>query len=118
RLNKSGSHRNSLRRNLINDLLVHERINTTEAKAKAIRGDAERVITIAKRSKRIGSSMNQVQARRTIMRKLNNKVVVKKVMDEIAPRYENRPGGYTRMLKLGSRRGDAARMVILELVED
>tara|TARA_B100000945_G_C20424890_1_gene619941 strand:+ start:1248 stop:1628 length:381 start_codon:yes stop_codon:yes gene_type:complete len=118
RLNKSGSHRNSLRRNLINDLLVHERINTTEAKAKAIRGDAERVITIAKRSKRIGSSMHQVQARRTIMRKLNNKVVVKKVMDEIAPRYENRPGGYTRMLKLGSRRGDAARMVILELVED
>lgn len=118
RLNKSGSHRNSLRRNLINDLFVHERINTTEAKARAIRGDAERVISIAKRSHRIGDEISQVHARRTIMRRLNNKKVVDKVIEEIAPRYENRPGGYTRMIKVGARRGDAAPVVILELVED
>jgi large subunit ribosomal protein L17 len=103
---------------LINDLFIHERINTTEAKARAIRGDAERVISIAKRGQRIGDEMAQVHARRTIMRRLNNKRVVDKVVEEIAPRYEKRTGGYTRMLKVGSRRGDAARIVILELVED
>ena len=118
RLNRSVSHRKSLRRNLMNELFVHERINTTEAKARAIRGDAERVISIAKRGKRIGDEMAMVHARRTIMRRLNNKKVVEKVVEEIAPRFENRPGGYTRMLKVGARRGDAASVVILELVED
>lgn len=118
RLNKSGSHRKALRRNLINDLFTYERINTTEAKARAIRGEAERVISIAKRSRRIGDQIVQVHARRTIMRRLNNKKVVDKVVEEIAPRYENRAGGYTRMLKVGARRGDAARIVVLELVED
>ena len=118
RLNKSGSHRKALRRNLINDLFTYERINTTEAKARAIRGEAERVISIAKRSQRIGDQIAQVHARRIIMRRLNNKKVVDKVVQEIAPRYENRPGGYTRMLKVGARRGDAASVVILELVED
>ena len=118
RLNKSGSHRKALRRNLINDLFTYERINTTEAKARAIRGEAERVISIAKRSQRIGDQIVQVHARRTIMRRLNNKKVVDKVVEEIAPRYENRAGGYTRMLKIGARRGDAARIVVLELVED
>ena len=117
-LNRSVSHRKSLRRNLMNELFVHERINTTEAKARAIRGDAERVISIAKRGKRIGDEMAMVHARRTIMRRLNNKKVVEKVVEEIAPRFENRPGGYTRMLKVGARRGDAASVVILELVED
>jgi large subunit ribosomal protein L17 len=118
RLNKSGSHRKALRRNLINDLFTYERINTTEAKARAIRGEAERVISIAKRSQRIGDQIAQVHARRIIMRRLNNKKVVDKVVQEIAPRYENRAGGYTRMLKVGARRGDAARIVVLELVED
>ena len=118
RLNRSVSHRKSLRRNLMNELFIHERINTTEAKARAIRGDAERVISIAKRGKRIGDEMAMVHARRTIMRRLNNKKVVEKVVEEIAPRFENRPGGYTRMLKVGARRGDAASVVILELVED
>ena len=117
RLNKSGSHRNSLRRNLINDLFIHERINTTEAKARAIRGDAERVISIAKRCHRIGDEISQVHARRTIMRRLNNKKVVDKVVEEIAPRYENRAGGYTRLIKTGQRQGDAAQMTLLELVE-
>jgi large subunit ribosomal protein L17 len=118
RLNKSGSHRKALRRNLINDLFTYERINTTEAKARAIRGEAERVISIAKRSRRIGDQIVQVHARRIIMRRLNNKKVVDKIVQEIAPRYENRAGGYTRMLKVGARRGDAARIVVLELVED
>jgi large subunit ribosomal protein L17 len=118
RLNKSGSHRKALRRNLINDLFTYERINTTEAKARAIRGEAERVISIAKRSQRIGDQIAQVHARRIIMRRLNNKKVVDKVVQEIAPRYENRSGGYTRILKVGARRGDAARIVVLELVED
>ena len=118
RLNKSGSHRKALRRNLINDLFTYERINNTEAKARAIRGEAERVISIAKRSQRIGDQIAQVHARRIIMRRLNNKKVVDKVVQEIAPRYENRSGGYTRILKVGARRGDAARIVVLELVED
>ena len=118
RLNKSGSHRKALRRNLINDLFTYERINTTEAKARAIRGEAERVISIAKRSQRIGDQIAQVHARRIIMRRLNNKKVVDKVVQEIAPRYENRSGGYTRILKVGARHGDAARIVVLELVED
>jgi large subunit ribosomal protein L17 len=118
RLNKSGSHRKAMRRNLINDLFTYERINTTEAKARAIRGEAERVISIAKRSRRIGDQIVQIHARRIIMRRLNNKKVVDKVVQEIAPRYENRAGGYTRMLKVGARRGDAARIVVLELVED
>ena len=118
RLNKSGSHRKALRRNLINDLFTYERINTTEAKARAIRGEAERVISIAKRSRRIGDQIVQIHARRIIMRRLNNKKVVDKVVQEIAPRYENRSGGYTRILKVGARRGDAARIVVLELVED
>jgi len=118
RLNKSGSHRKAMRRNLINDLFTYERINTTEAKARAIRGEAERVISIAKRSRRIGDQIVQIHARRIIMRRLNNKKVVDKVVQEIAPRYENRSGGYTRILKVGARRGDAARIVVLELVED
>ena len=100
----------------MNELFVHERINTTEAKARAIRGDAERVISIAKRGKRIGDEMAMVHARRTIMRRLNNKKVVEKVVEEIAPRFENRPGGYTRMLKVGARRGDAAAVVISKKV--
>ena len=118
RLNRSVGHRKSLRRNLMNELFIHERINTTEAKARAIRGDAERVISIAKRGQRIDDDMAKVHARRTIMRRLNNKKVVDKVLEEIAPRFENRPGGYTRMLKVGARRGDAAPVVVLELVED
>ncbi len=118
RLSRSGGHRIALRRNLINDVLRHERIRTTEAKARAIRGDVERVISIAKRGIRKEGAAAQLHARRTVLRRLNNKSMVEKVFDEIAPRFENRPGGYTRMLKLGARYGDAAHVVFLELVED
>lgn len=118
RLNRSGGHRLALRRNLMNELVRHERIRTTEAKARAIRGEIERIITIAKRGLRNEGADAQVHARRTVMRRLNNKGIVAKVFEEIAPRFENRPGGYTRILKLGVRSGDAARVVLLELVED
>ena len=118
RLKRSGGHRLALRRNLINELIRHERIRTTEAKARAIRGEAERIVSIAKRGLRKEDAAAQVHARRTVLRRLKNKGIVAKVFDEIAPRFGNRQGGYTRMLKLGARSGDAARMVLLELVED
>lgn len=118
RLSRNTSQRKLLRRNLINDLFEHERIRTTEAKARAIRGEAERVITLAKRGLKSDDAARQVHARRMVMRRLANKDMARKVFDEIAPRYEERPGGYTRMLKLGERQGDAARMVMLELVEE
>lgn len=109
RLNRSTGMRRALFRNLISALIRHERIRTTEAKARAIRGDAEKLITLAKRG--------DVQARRQIRRTITDPDLLRKLVDEVGPRYEERPGGYTRMLKLGPRRGDAAAMVLLELVK-
>ncbi|NDJ77012.1 MAG: 50S ribosomal protein L17 [Chloroflexi bacterium] len=117
RLGRSKGHRIALRRNLINSLLRHERIRTTEAKARAIRGESEKMITIAKRALAHEDQNRAVHARRLLMARLNNKEIVAKVFDELAPRYEARPGGYTRMYKLEPRKGDAARMVLLELVD-
>ncbi|NIM93832.1 MAG: 50S ribosomal protein L17 [Anaerolineales bacterium] len=117
RLGRSSSHRKALRRNLITELFRHERIRTTRAKAKAIRGDAERLITRAKRGNDAGE-MQAVNARRWAAARLNDPEILKKLFDDIAPRYEDRPGGYTRILKLGPRMGDAAEMVIIELVEE
>lgn len=117
RLGRSSAHRTALRRNLITDLFRHERIRTTRAKAEAIRGAAERLITLAKRGTAAGES-KAVHARRLVTARLNDPEVVKKLFDDIAPRYAERPGGYTRMLKLGPRLGDSAAMVILELVEE
>lgn len=128
RLNRSSAHRKALRRNLVTALLQHEQIETTGAKAKAIRGQAEKLITLAKR----GLAAEQedpsrgVHARRLAEGRLNRWVtgsdgermdVLQKLFDDIAPRYADRPGGYTRMYKLGPRKGDAAPMVLLELVE-
>lgn len=101
----------------MNDLFRHERIKTTEAKARAVRGEAERIITIAKRGLKAEDTSRTVHARRMVMRRLANKKMARKIFDDIAPRFEDRPGGYTRMLKLGERKGDAARLVLLELVE-
>lgn len=117
RLGRSKDHRKALRRNLINALFEHERIKTTEAKARAIRAEAEKLITIAKRALASGDNSRQVHARRLLNSRLNNKAIVAKIFDELAPRYEDRPGGYTRTYKLGLRNGDAAKMALIELVD-
>jgi large subunit ribosomal protein L17 len=108
RLKRDQGARRALFRNLIGELIRHERIQTTEARARAIRGDAEKIITLAKRA--------DLHARRQAMRMVTDADTVKKLFDEIGPRYADRPGGYTRMIKLGPRKGDAAPMVMLELV--
>jgi large subunit ribosomal protein L17 len=107
----------ALRRNLVKQLFEHDRIRTTRAKAQAVRGQAERLITLAKRGNEAGDE-KMVHARRLAAARLSDPNSVKKLFDDIAPRFENRPGGYTRIIKLGPRQGDSAEMVILELVED
>jgi large subunit ribosomal protein L17 len=117
RLGRSTGARLALRRNLIKQFFTHERIKTTRAKAAAIRGDAERLITLARDSAQADDAQ-KVHARRLAVSKLGDNQLIKRLFDEIAPRYANRNGGYTRMLKLGPRMGDSAEMVILELVEE
>ncbi|MFZ4661429.1 MAG: 50S ribosomal protein L17 [Caldilineaceae bacterium] len=114
-LGRDTTHRKALFRNLIKSLYTHERIMTTEAKARAIRAEAEKLITKAKHG--IAEGGNRVHAQRQLVAVLNDKTLAKKVFDEFAPRYAARNGGYTRMIKLGKRQGDAADMVILELVD-
>ena len=114
-LGRDTTHRKALFRNLIKSLYTHERIMTTEAKARAIRAEAEKLITKAKHG--IAEGGNRVLAQRQLVAVLNDKTLAKKVFDEFAPRYAARNGGYTRMIKLGKRQGDAADMVILELVD-
>lgn len=116
-LNRNKGNRIALRRNLIISLFEHNRIKTTQAKASAIRGEAEKLITLARNSSK-GSDIDKVNARRLAASSLNNPGMVRKLFDEIAPRFEQRSGGYTRMMKLGPRLGDSAEMVILELVEE
>ena len=115
RLGRSTGARLALRRNLIKQLYTHERIQTTRAKAAAIRGEAERLITIARNSAQ-GTDIEKVNARRLVISKLGDNQLITRLFDEIAPRFATRNGGYTRMVKLGPRMGDAAEMVILELV--
>ena len=117
RLGRSKAARIALRRNLIKQFFTHERIRTTRAKAAAIRGEAERLITIARNSSD-GSDTEKVHAQRMVASRLGDNSLNKRLFEEIAPRFANRPGGYTRVLKLGPRMGDSAEMVILELVEE
>ena len=118
RLSRSTGQRGALRRTLIRQLFEHERITTTRAKASAIRGQAEELITLAKNSGS-KSDIEKVNARRLAASYLGNAPdSVKKLFDDLGPRYSKRPGGYTRMLKLGPRLGDNADMVLLELVEE
>jgi large subunit ribosomal protein L17 len=117
RLGRSKAARIALRRNLIKQFFTHERIRTTRAKAAAIRGEAERLITIARNSAE-GTDSQKVHAQRLVASRLGDNRLNKRLFEEIAPRFATRPGGYTRMLKLGPRMGDAAEMVILELVEE
>jgi large subunit ribosomal protein L17 len=109
KLSRSSSHRKSLLANLCKEVIDHERIKTTQAKAKAVKPEVEKLITLAKRG--------DLHARRQALATLNNdKFAVYKLFDEVAPRYADRPGGYTRILKLGPRRSDSTEMVYLELV--
>lgn len=118
KLGRTKGARIALRRTLMKQLFTHERITTTRAKADAIRGEAERMITVARRSAE-ASEIAQVNARRLVSERLGGgNIVVKKIFEEIAPRFATRPGGYTRIIKLGPRLGDSAQMVILELVEE
>ncbi len=122
KLNRSSAHRKALRMNLTSELLTHGRIKTTLHKAKFIQGNAERMITIAKRglakAEQQGDDMIAVHARRQVAKRLNNnRVLVTKLFDEIAPIYAERQGGYTRILKLGPRKGDNAEMALIELVD-
>jgi len=114
-LSRDAGHRKALFRNLVRDLYLYGRITTTEAKARAIRADAEKLISKAKRG--LAEGGNPVHAQRLVNAYLNDKTVSHKLFAEIAPRYTNRPGGYTRMVKIGKRLGDAADMAVLELVE-
>jgi large subunit ribosomal protein L17 len=156
-LGRSSGHRRALYRNLITELFRHERIQTTEAKARAVRPLAERLVTKARKARaervvelamernnqklaawfnvrradqliapadqgdeealgRMAAEM-ALHARRQLLAELTDHDVAHKLVEEIAPRFEDRPGGYTRIFKLGERRGDAARMALLELVE-
>lgn len=115
KLNRSTGQRRALRRNLLIALFRHERIRTTEARARAIRAEAEKLITIAKHGH--AGRRDPIHARRLLAAALADAAVVKKLYDEIAPRFAERNGGYTRILKLGPRQGDAAPMVFLELVK-
>jgi len=117
KLNRSKGARIALRRTLIKQFFENERIRTTATKAAAIRSEAERLITLARRVKD-AEDVEKVNARRMVASKLGSGEVVKKLFDEIAPRFSERNGGYTRLLKLGPRQGDAADMVLLELVEE
>ena len=108
KLGRRSKHRQALFQNLVVQLLRHERITTTEAKAKEVRGVAEGVITKGKRG-----ALND---RRLAMALLTDKEAVRRVFDDLATRYAERPGGYTRLVKLLPRKGDAAPMALLELV--
>ena len=117
-LGRNTKERKGLRLNLAISLLEHERITTTEAKAEFVRDYVEKLITTAKRGLAYGTPERAVHARRLAASRLNNnRVLVGKLFDTIAPRYATRTGGYTRVVKLGPRKGDAAEMVILELVD-
>ena len=109
KLSRDSAHRRALLRNLSRDLIEHERIKTSQAKAKAVKPEVEKLITLAKRG--------DLHARRQALAALGqDKFTVYKLFEEIAPRYVERPGGYTRILKLGPRKSDSTEMVFLELV--
>jgi large subunit ribosomal protein L17 len=109
KLSRDSAHRKALLMNLSKELIDHERIETTTAKAKAVKPEIEKLITLAKRG--------DLHARRQALSALGqDKFMVYKLFEEIAPRYAERPGGYTRILKLGPRKSDATEMALLELV--
>lgn len=108
RLGGSPSHERKILANMASDLFIHGRVTTTLAKAKALRPYAEKMISKAR--------SDELHAKRTVMKSITNRDAVAKLFDEVAPRYVDRPGGYTRITKLGPRRGDATEEAIIELV--
>ncbi len=108
KLNRTASHRKAMLRNMVTSLFAEERITTTTAKAKEARRVAERMITFARKG--------DLSARRHVARTVQDSSVLRKLFEDIAPRYIDRPGGYTRVLKVGARKGDAAETAILELL--
>ncbi len=114
-LGRDRDHRRALYRNLVTELLRHERIMTTEAKAKAVRPIAERIITLARKA-RLNPNY-ALHARRQALALVTDKTVVHDLFDDKVERFLDRPGGYTRIVKYGFRRGDGAPMVIIELVD-
>lgn len=110
KLNRPTPHRKAMLRNLVSDLLDYESIRTTVARAKETRGPAEHMITLGKDG--------SLHARRQALRYLNNKALVEKVFEDLAPRYAGRTGGYTRIIKTGLRGGDAAPMAQIELLTE
>ncbi len=132
RLGRDTAHRKALRKNMIAELITHEQILTTEAKARMLRPAAEKIITLAKRGLVKGETdpAQTIHARRLAAARIarfrvvdgddgvEEVDVVKKLFDDIAPRYAERPGGYTRMVKIGKRSGDNADMALLMLVDE
>jgi large subunit ribosomal protein L17 len=106
KLNRSAAHRKALMRNLVKALLQREQIRTTDAKAKELRRWADRIVTLGKR--------NTPHARRLAFAYLGNDTLVQRLFEDVAPRFHSRSGGYTRILKIGTRRGDAAPMSLVE----
>ncbi len=109
KLNRSAAHRKALFRNLVTSLIEHEQVRTTDAKAKELRRIADRMVTLGKRG--------SLHARRQALAYIRRRSVVTKLFDEVAARFRERPGGYTRVVKLGHRHGDAAPMSIIELTD-
>ncbi len=109
KLNRTAAHRRALIRNLLKALIQHEQIQTTDAKAKELRRWADRIVTLGKR--------NTLHARRLAYAQLGSRVLVSRLFDDIAPRFEKRAGGYTRIIKLGPRHGDAAPLSLIAFTE-
>jgi large subunit ribosomal protein L17 len=108
RFGGSPAHDRLMMANLTTDLVVHEKVTTTVAKAKAVRPFAEKMITKARKG--------DLHSRRIVLKTITDRAAVAKLFEELAPRYEGRPGGYTRITKLGPRRGDGAEEAVIELV--
>ena len=109
-LGRTRSHKKAMLRNMVTSLILHERIRTTEAKAKELRPFAERLITLAKKG--------DLHSRRLAGRQISDSEALRKLFNHIGPRFERRPGGYTRILKLGTRKGDGAELALIELTEN
>jgi large subunit ribosomal protein L17 len=110
RLGRNSSHRKAMMRNMVTSLFAHEKITTTDIRAKELRKIADKMITLGKRG--------DIHARRQAMQVIRDRKVVGKLFDLVAPRYKDRPGGYTRIIKLGQRTGDNASLSLIELVEE